>query len=74
MRKFWAGLAAAGRWWVVIGLLIAAGICLRPVVWPGPAERLLWQAADALLRERYEEAERLSRAVLERRPEHPARC
>ena len=70
LQKFAAGFAVPRRSWVVIGLLIGAGVCLRPVFLPGPSNRLLWRAADALVRARYEEAERLARAVLERWPEH----
>ncbi len=69
LHKSAAGFAVPRRWWVVIGLLIGAGVCLRPVFLPGPSNRLLWRAADALVRARYEEAERLARVVLERWPE-----
>ncbi len=69
LQKLSVGLPVPGRWWAVIGLLIGAAICLRPVLLPGPSQRRLWQAAGALVRERYEEAERLARAVLERWPE-----
>jgi len=54
----------------VVWLLLGAGICLWPTMSAGPTKRLLGRAVDALERARYEEAERLARAVLERWPEH----
>ncbi|MFH1924414.1 MAG: tetratricopeptide repeat protein, partial [Planctomycetota bacterium] len=56
------------RWVAVVLLLVGAAVCFLPVLLAEPGKRLLWRAADALIREQYEEAERLARAVLEQRP------
>ena len=61
--------AGRPRWWIVILLLAGAGICLGPILLTEPPRRWLWQAADALVEERYDAAERLSLAVLDEWPE-----
>ncbi len=58
----------AGRWVVVVLLLAGVLVCFFPVLLAEPGERLVWQAADALIRRQFAEAERLSRAALDERP------
>ena len=56
------------RWWMVVALLAGTGVCLRPFFFATSQQRLLWQAADLLAREQYDEAERSARAVLDQAP------
>ena len=56
------------RWVAALLILAGAAACFLPVLLAEPGKRLLWRAADALIREQYREAERLARAVLEQRP------
>jgi tetratricopeptide (TPR) repeat protein len=69
------GSRNAARWfarhqrWVAVALLLAGIVgCFLPVLLAEPGKRLLWRAADALIREQCAEAERLARAVLVERP------
>ncbi len=57
------------HWWVVAVILVAMGVCLRPLIFASSRDRLLWRAADLLAGEQYEEAERVARAVLEESPQ-----
>lgn len=59
----------AARWWGVALLLLAMGVCLRPLIFASSRDRLLWRAADLLAKEQYEEAERVALAVLEESPQ-----
>ena len=56
------------RWGAAVLIVAAAVVSFLPVLLADPGQRLLWRAADALIRGQNGEAERLAGTVLEQRP------
>jgi len=61
-----------GRIVAIVALWIGAGWVLWPALWPDAQTRLFRQATAAFAKNRYDQAEQLARAVLDRWPEDAA--